>query len=41
MSETVLDRLWAGTMLCDGVWPAERLENLQRWSSRAKPHRKH
>lgn len=27
MSETVLDRLWAGTMLCDGAWPAERLEN--------------
>ena len=26
MSETVLDRLWAGTMRCDGAWPAERLE---------------
>ena len=40
MSETVFDRLWTGTMRCDGMWPAERLEILQRWSNRAK-HRKH
>ena len=41
MSETVLDRLWAGTMLWDGAWPAERLEIPQRWSTRETPHRKH
>ena len=28
----ILDRLADGTMPCDGVWPAERIEVFRRWT---------
>jgi hypothetical protein len=30
-ADTILDRLAAGRMPCDGAWPAERVEVFRRW----------
>jgi truncated hemoglobin YjbI len=30
-ADAILDRLRAGTMPCDGAWPAERVEFFERW----------
>jgi len=30
-SEPILERLEAGTMPCDGAWPAERVALFRRW----------
>ena len=30
-AEAILRRLSAGTMPCDGAWPAERVEVFRRW----------
>jgi hypothetical protein len=29
--QAILERLEAGTMPCDGAWPAERVDVLRRW----------
>jgi hypothetical protein len=29
--QAILERLEAGTMPCDGAWPAERVEVFRRW----------
>ena len=31
-AEKILDRLAAGTMPCDGAWPADRVEVFRRWT---------
>src|SRR5215470_17241638 len=31
-AEAILGRLAAGTMPCDGAWPAERVEVFRRWA---------
>ncbi len=33
----ILDRLEAGTMPCDGAWPAERVAIFRRWIDAGKP----
>jgi hypothetical protein len=33
-AEAILGRLAAGTMACDGAWPAERVEVFRRWRRR-------
>jgi hypothetical protein len=33
----ILDRLQAGTMPCDGAWPAGRVEVFRRWVESGKP----
>jgi CDGSH-type Zn-finger protein/truncated hemoglobin YjbI len=33
----ILDRLTDGTMPCDGVWPAERIEVFKRWTESGFP----
>jgi hypothetical protein len=30
-ADAILTRLRAGTMPCDGAWPAERIEAFERW----------
>ena len=30
-ADRILERLRAGTMPCDGAWPAERVDLLERW----------
>jgi hypothetical protein len=30
-ADAILDRLRAGTMPCDGAWPAARLDVFERW----------
>ena len=30
-ADAILDRLDAGTMPCDGAWPAERVAVFSRW----------
>jgi hypothetical protein len=30
-ADAILARLEAGTMPCDGAWPAERVEAFRRW----------
>jgi hypothetical protein len=30
-ADKILDRLAAGSMPCDGAWPAERVEIFRRW----------
>ena len=35
-SVTILARLRSGTMPCDGAWPQERIETLQRWVDAGK-----
>jgi hypothetical protein len=36
-AETILDRLEAGTMPCDGAWPADRVAVFRRWIDAGKP----
>ena len=36
-ADTILDRLEAGTMPCDGAWPAERVAVFRRWIDAGKP----
>ena len=36
-ADAILSRLEAGTMPCDGAWPAERVAVLQRWIDAGKP----
>jgi truncated hemoglobin YjbI len=35
-AESILDRLRAGTMPCDGGWPAEQVEVFERWTTSGK-----
>jgi hypothetical protein len=35
-SVAILARLRSGTMPCDGAWPQERIEALQRWVDAGK-----
>jgi truncated hemoglobin YjbI len=36
-ADAILARLRAGTMPCDGSWPAERVDVLARWIAEGKP----
>jgi Ferritin-like len=36
-ADAILDRLDAGTMPCDGAWPAERVAVFRRWIDAGKP----
>ena len=36
-STAIMARLLAGTMPCDGAWPAEQIDLLQRWVDTGKP----
>jgi hypothetical protein len=36
-ADAILDRLRAGTMPCDGAWPAERVEAFERWVTSGRP----
>ena len=36
-ADAILDRLEAGTMPCDGAWPAERVAVFRRWIDAGKP----
>ena len=36
-AEAILDRLEAGTMPCDGAWPADRVAVFRRWIEAGKP----
>ncbi len=36
-ADAILDRLEAGTMPCDGAWPAERIAVFRGWIDAAKP----
>jgi hypothetical protein len=36
-ADAILARLDAGTMPCDGAWPAERVEVFRRWIDAGKP----
>jgi Ferritin-like len=36
-ADAILDRLEAGTMPCDGAWPAERIAVFRRWIDAGKP----
>ena len=36
-ADAILDRLEAGTMPCDGAWPAERVAVFGRWIDAGKP----
>jgi truncated hemoglobin YjbI len=36
-ADAILDRLQAGTMPCDGAWPAEKLDVFRRWVESGKP----
>ena len=36
-ADAILDRLEAGTMPCDGAWPAERVAVFRRWNDAGKP----
>jgi len=33
----IVSRLRAGTMPCDGAWPAEQVDLLERWVDTGKP----
>lgn len=33
----ILDRVKAGTMPCDGAWPAERIAAFERWLNAGCP----
>jgi hypothetical protein len=35
-ADGILERLRGGTMPCDGAWPAERVDLLERWISGGK-----
>lgn len=32
-ADAILDRLTAGSMPCDGAWPADRVETFRRWTT--------
>jgi hypothetical protein len=32
-ARAILERLRNGSMPCDGVWPAERIEAFERWAT--------
>ena len=36
-ADSILDRLDAGTMPCDGAWPAERVGVFRTWIEAGKP----
>ncbi|HSS08535.1 MAG TPA: hypothetical protein VLL25_01535 [Acidimicrobiales bacterium] len=36
-AEAILGRLRAGTMPCDGAWPAAQVDVFQRWVDAGKP----
>ena len=36
-AEDILDRVRAGTMPCDGAWPAAQVDTFQRWVETGKP----
>jgi hypothetical protein len=36
-ADAILQRLEAGTMPCDGAWPAERVAIFRRWRDAGKP----
>jgi Ferritin-like len=36
-ADAILQRLEAGTMPCDGAWPAERVDTFRRWRDAGKP----
>jgi hypothetical protein len=36
-ADAILDRVDAGTMPCDGAWPAERVAVFRRWIDAGKP----
>ena len=36
-ADAILDRLEAGTMPCDGAWPAEHVDVFRRWIDAGKP----
>ncbi len=36
-ADAIVDRLEAGTMPCDGAWPAERVAVFRRWIDAGKP----
>jgi hypothetical protein len=36
-ADAILARLEAGTMPCDGAWPAERVADFRRWIDAGKP----
>lgn len=36
-ADAILARLEAGTMPCDGAWPAERVDVFRRWIGAGKP----
>ena len=36
-ADAILDRLEAGTMPCDGAWPADRVAVFRRWIDNGKP----
>jgi hypothetical protein len=36
-ADAILGRLQAGTMPCDGAWPAEQVAAFSRWAASGKP----
>jgi hypothetical protein len=36
-AEAILERLEAGSMPCDGAWPAEQVAVFRRWIDSGKP----
>ena len=32
-SSAILEQVKAGTMPCDGAWPADRVETFERWTN--------
>jgi hypothetical protein len=36
-AQAILTRLEAGTMLCDGAWPSEKIEVFRRWIESGMP----
>jgi hypothetical protein len=36
-AQAILDRVRAGTMPCDGAWPAEKVDLFDRWVTSGMP----
>ena len=36
-ADAILDRLRSGTMPCDGAWPKDQVDLVQRWIESGKP----
>jgi hypothetical protein len=36
-ADAIVGKLRAGTMPCDGAWPADRVDLFQRWIDAGKP----